>query len=94
MVLGKALYEGVLVDLPLAGFFLSKLLSRHNYVDDLPSLDPELYRNLMVLKTYDGDVRNLGKLVMLLLIEARTSCPVPLRSFTRVAPLLPLLPAG
>ena len=38
MVLGKALYEGVLVDLPLAGFFLSKLLSRHNYVDDLPSV--------------------------------------------------------
>ena len=36
----KALYEGVLIDLPLAGFFLSKLLSRFNYVDDLPSLDP------------------------------------------------------
>jgi ubiquitin-protein ligase E3 C len=60
MVLGKALYDGVLVELPLAGFFLSKLLGRYNYVDDLPSLDPELYRNLMVLKTYDGDVEDLG----------------------------------
>eukprot|EP01047_Picozoa_sp_COSAG01_P026135 COSAG01_NODE_1674_length_9542_cov_35.944827_6_plen_261_part_00 len=60
IILGKALYEGVLIDLPLAGFFLSKILGRYNFVDDLPSLDEELYRNLMFLKTYDGDCEELG----------------------------------
>lgn len=60
LVLGKALYEGVLIDLPLAGFFLSKILGRFNFVDDLPSLDEELYRNLMFLKTYAGDCDDLG----------------------------------
>lgn len=60
IILGKALYEGVLIDLPLATFFLSKILGRFNFVDDLPSLDKELYRNLMFLKTYDGDCEDLG----------------------------------
>jgi ubiquitin-protein ligase E3 C len=59
LIVGKALYEGVLIDLPLAGFFLSKILGQFNFVDDLPSLDEELYRNLMFLKTYDGDCEDL-----------------------------------
>ena len=29
-------------------------------VDDLPSLDEDLYRNLMILKNYNGDVENLA----------------------------------
>lgn len=29
-------------------------------MDDLQSLDPELYSNLMKLKYYDGDVEELG----------------------------------
>lgn len=59
VIVGKALYEGVLIDLPLAGFFLSKILGQFNFVDDLPSLDEELYRNLMFLKTFDGDCEDL-----------------------------------
>lgn len=43
-MLGKALYEGILVDVAFAGFFLSKWLGRHSYFDDLKSLDEELYR--------------------------------------------------
>jgi ubiquitin-protein ligase E3 C len=63
-MLGKALYENMLVELPLATFFLSKLLGGQSLVnvdiDHLDSLDPELYKNLLYLKTYDGDVQDLG----------------------------------
>lgn len=59
-VLGKALYEGILVDINFASFFLSKWLGRgHGYLDDLSgleSLDKDVYRNLLWLKHYSGDV--------------------------------------
>lgn len=58
-LLGKAMYEGILVDIPFATFFLSKLKQKHNYLNDLPSLDPELYRHLLFLKHYQGDVSEL-----------------------------------
>ncbi|KAI9088813.1 hypothetical protein DFS34DRAFT_639998 [Phlyctochytrium arcticum] len=60
-ILGKALYEGVLVDAAFASFFLAKWLGRKSYLDDLPSLDPELYNGLVFLKNYPGDVeKDLG----------------------------------
>lgn len=61
-ILGKALYENLLVELPLAEFFLSKLAGKHSDVDihQLASLDPVLHRNLMSLKAYEGDVSDLG----------------------------------
>uniref|UniRef100_A0A1Q3F789 Ubiquitin-protein ligase E3C n=1 Tax=Culex tarsalis TaxID=7177 RepID=A0A1Q3F789_CULTA len=61
-ILGKALYENLLVELPLAEFFLSKLAGKHSDVDihQLASLDPVLHRNLMSLKAYEGDVADLG----------------------------------
>ncbi|KAJ3293765.1 hypothetical protein HK104_004200 [Borealophlyctis nickersoniae] len=55
-ILGKALYEGILVDAAFASFFLAKWLGRQSYLDDLPSLDPELYQGLIFLKNYKGDV--------------------------------------
>uniref|UniRef100_A0A4W2HZX2 HECT-type E3 ubiquitin transferase n=1 Tax=Bos indicus x Bos taurus TaxID=30522 RepID=A0A4W2HZX2_BOBOX len=57
-----ALYENMLVELPFAGFFLSKLLGTSADVDihHLASLDPEVYRNLLFLKSYEGDVEELG----------------------------------
>lgn len=58
-ILGKALLEGILVDIRFAKFFLSKLRTKQNYLHDLPSLDPELYRNLMFLKNYEGNVADL-----------------------------------
>ncbi|KAL5231664.1 hypothetical protein ABZP36_030440 [Zizania latifolia] len=58
-LLGKAMYEGILVDLPFAAFFLSKLKQKHNFLNDLPSLDPELYRHLLFLKHYAGDISSL-----------------------------------
>ncbi|XP_073008655.1 E3 ubiquitin-protein ligase UPL6 isoform X1 [Typha latifolia] len=58
-LLGKAMYEGILVDIPFTTFFLSKLKQKHNYLNDLPSLDPELYRHLLFLKRYQGDISEL-----------------------------------
>ena len=60
-ILGKALYENLLVELPLASFFLSKLLGQKLVnvdLDHLDSLDPELYKNLLYLK-----VRSCFKIV-------------------------------
>ncbi|KAH0520307.1 Ubiquitin-protein ligase E3C [Microtus ochrogaster] len=61
-MLGKALYENMLVELPFAGFFLSKLLGTSADVDihHLASLDPEVYKNLLFLKSYEEDVEELG----------------------------------
>jgi|GEM_PF-2700259 len=58
-ILGKALYEDIVVQPKFAYFFLSKFLARFSMIGDLPSLDSELYKNLMFLKTYEGDVEEL-----------------------------------
>ncbi|KAJ2948122.1 hypothetical protein O0L34_g9921 [Tuta absoluta] len=61
-MLGKALYENLLVELPLAEFFLGKLCSsRDPDVHALASLDPGLYRGLLMLKSHKRqDVPDLG----------------------------------
>ena len=59
----QAIYENMLVELPFASFFLSKILSRHSGdldIHHLASLDPEMYKNLLFLKHYDGDIADLG----------------------------------
>lgn len=63
-MLGKAVYEGIVVDVPFASFFLSQVLGEHqnslySSIDELPSLDPELYKSLSYIKHYDGDVSDL-----------------------------------
>ncbi|XP_023931674.1 ubiquitin-protein ligase E3B-like, partial [Lingula anatina] len=60
-MLGKAVYEGIVVDVPFAPFFLTQILGRtysstYSFMDELPSLDPELYKNLTYIKHYEGDV--------------------------------------
>jgi hypothetical protein len=59
-MVGKALWEGILLELPLAPFFLKKVRGAPCDVDDLPTLDPQLARNLASLKSYPGDVSELG----------------------------------
>lgn len=56
-MLGKAVYEGIVVDVPFAMFFLSQLLGQtqqalYSCMDELPSLDKELYRSLTFIKHY------------------------------------------
>lgn len=67
-IVGKCLYEGILVDLAFAGFFLLKWPSagandENGYkgsVNDLVDMDQELYTGMMRLKNYPGDVTDLG----------------------------------
>ncbi|KAI4725564.1 hypothetical protein E4T49_06687 [Aureobasidium sp. EXF-10728] len=71
-VVGKCLYEGILIDINFASFFLSKwalfggqgAASRESgyraSVNDLRDLDEELYQGLMSLKHYPGDVGEWG----------------------------------
>ena len=54
-VLGKALYENITIQPQFAHFFLAFMHGRYNFmnlVNDLATLDQELYKNLMFLKTY------------------------------------------
>uniref|UniRef100_A0A7S0J4Y7 HECT-type E3 ubiquitin transferase n=1 Tax=Calcidiscus leptoporus TaxID=127549 RepID=A0A7S0J4Y7_9EUKA len=55
-MLGKAVYEGIVLDVSLADFVASKLLGKVNSLDELPSLDAELHSSLSFLKKYEGNV--------------------------------------
>ncbi|KAG9699200.1 hypothetical protein KCU95_g10769, partial [Aureobasidium melanogenum] len=71
-VVGKCLYEGILIDINFAAFFLTKwalfggrgAASRESSyrasVNDLRDLDEELYQGLMSLKHYPGEVADWG----------------------------------
>eukprot|EP00252_Welwitschia_mirabilis_P024162 TRINITY_DN7059_c0_g3_i3.p1 TRINITY_DN7059_c0_g3~~TRINITY_DN7059_c0_g3_i3.p1 ORF type:complete len:797 (+),score=144.37 TRINITY_DN7059_c0_g3_i3:224-2392(+) len=86
-IVGKALYEGILLDYSFSHVFVRKLLGRYSFLDELSSVDPELHRNLMYLKHYEGDVRDLaldftvteeifGKRVVIELLQGGSSIPV------------------
>jgi ubiquitin-protein ligase E3 C len=47
------------VDIPLAPFFIGKLLGRKNYFDELHGLDPQLHKSLLQIKKYKGNVEDL-----------------------------------
>jgi hypothetical protein len=59
-MIGKAIYDGILIELRLAPFFLRKMLGKEMYFDDLESLDADLYKNLMWTKKYTGDYTDLA----------------------------------
>ncbi|KAG0317140.1 hypothetical protein BGZ97_005870 [Linnemannia gamsii] len=59
-MLGKAMYEGLLIEVKFANFFLSKILGRTVFLDEMRSFDEQVFRNLMFLKKYEGDVEDLG----------------------------------
>jgi len=66
-VVGKCLYEGILVDISFAGFFLLKwaysYAGQEAYrpnINDLRDLDEELYQGLLKLKNYPGNVEDFG----------------------------------
>ncbi|KAF8071258.1 UPL6 [Scenedesmus sp. PABB004] len=59
-MLGKSLYEGMLLELPLARFFLKKMRGGVCDINDLPSLDPEVYTHLLALRHYTGDFAELS----------------------------------
>lgn len=49
-VVGKSLYEGILLEYTFSLVFVQKLLGRYSFLDELSTLDYELYRNLMYVK--------------------------------------------
>ncbi|EWG39101.1 ubiquitin-protein ligase E3 C [Fusarium verticillioides 7600] len=67
-IIGKCMYEGILVDLVFAGFFLLKWTStgpndENTYkgsVNDLRDMDEDLYRGMLRLKNHPGDVSEMG----------------------------------
>lgn len=86
-IVGKCLYEGILIDISFAGFFLLKWALSGNVaqyranINDLRDLDEELYRGLLKLKNYPGDVEEFG---LDFTIEDVVSSPgEPVRTVTR-----------
>ena len=60
-LLGKALYENFLIQVPFATFFIGRLLGNIPTIDDLEAIDPQLYKSLLQLKLYPKEVvDNLG----------------------------------
>lgn len=63
-MLGKAVYEGIVVDVPFASFFVSQFCGQtggilYSWLDELASFDPDLYRSLTMVKRFEGDVSQL-----------------------------------
>ncbi|KAG9235869.1 hypothetical protein BJ875DRAFT_253871 [Amylocarpus encephaloides] len=68
-VVGKCMYEGILIDVGFAGFFLLKWArsasagSESGYranINELRDLDEGLYQGLLKLKNYPGNVEDFG----------------------------------
>ncbi|KAK8045014.1 HECT-domain-containing protein [Apiospora rasikravindrae] len=66
-IVGKCMYEGILVDIAFAPFFLLRWPTAgqstsdfRSSLNDLRDLDPDLYKGLMSLKNYSGDVSDLS----------------------------------
>lgn len=54
------MYEGITIEPKFADFFLRKLIGKQNSLNDLKSLDPELFKQLKFLKSYDGNIEDLS----------------------------------
>lgn len=57
-VIAKCIYQGILIDVTFAPFFLLNWVGKLSYLDDLQSMDKDLYNGLIQLKNYTGDVEN------------------------------------
>lgn len=53
------MYEGITIEPKFTDFFLRKLIGKQNSLNDLKSLDPELFKQLCFLRTYEGDVEDM-----------------------------------
>lgn len=75
---GKAMYEGIIVELPLAAFFLKKLRGGSSDLNDLPSLDRQLYDNMMKLTHLSLDLETVGVQFTIISKTSGVDCEVPL----------------
>ena len=59
VIVGKAMFEGNLLKCTFTRTFLNKLTEKSNRIDDLKTIDKQVYDNLMYVKYYDGDIEDL-----------------------------------
>lgn len=59
MMVGKAIFDGVLLKCTFSKTFLNRLVRKNNTLDDLKAVDKQVYDNLMYLKYYEGDAEDL-----------------------------------
>jgi ubiquitin-protein ligase E3 C len=59
-ILGKAIFEGIVVNPQFAEFFLRKMVGKFNFLNELKSLDKEIYKQLIMLKNYEGNAEDLS----------------------------------
>ena len=68
-IVGKAIADNIKIFPNFSPVFLNNCLEIENSFIDLKTYDPELYKNLVTLKTYEGDVVNDLGLYFSLTIE-------------------------
>lgn len=59
-IIGKAIFERITIEPQFTEFFLRKMVGKYNFVEDLKSMDLELYNNLMFLKNFEGNCEDLA----------------------------------
>lgn len=58
--MGKALYEGILLNLAIAPPLVMALQGARPGIDDLAGVDPTLASGLAAVRSYAGDAADLG----------------------------------
>lgn len=77
-VLGKSMYESVLVEPQFCLPFLNQLLGKQNSLEDLKNFDLEFYNNLMKLRTLsEHDIIGMGLTFELNVSNSRTVSLIP-----------------
>jgi ubiquitin-protein ligase E3 C len=59
MLLGKALFQNILLGVKFGGPFLNLLVNRKNTFDDLATIDSNLYKSLVYILQMKEDVSDL-----------------------------------
>ena len=58
MILGLAIYNGIILDLPLPGVLYAKLRGRKPTLKDVWDIEPTIARSLTELLDYDGNIED------------------------------------
>lgn len=69
LILGKAVYEGILSEPQFSSSFINILLGRANQLDDLYLYDEQLYKSLMNLKKSSESGENISNLDMTFVVD-------------------------
>ena len=59
-ILGKALYDGILLNAPLAPMFAAALRGKPPTFDDLATIEPQVFKSLSELRRFGDDTNNLS----------------------------------